>query len=87
MTPKELGYKMVEGMSVGTPGDQGSTIFPFALITLSLSGTRVDVVIPHIYHKMIQDPENRAKLVLAFKDELEIMGKHPEDWNGRVDIR
>lgn len=76
MTPKELGEKMVSGLSEDT--------LPFALVGIRKDGRRVEVIVPQVWQRMIQDPREREHIVAAIREQLEIMGKHPEDWNGQV---
>ena len=84
MTPKELADRMTTALPAPAGPRPEQQYFPFALLSLTLDGTHFHTIIPHIYHRMLQDPENRAKVVESFRHELEILGKHPEDWNGRV---
>lgn len=78
MTPQQLGAKMV--------GALPDVMYPLALLAIDLKGTRLELIIPHIYQRMLQDPRERETIIQFFREQLETMGKHPEDWNGRVRV-
>lgn len=79
MTPKQLGERMLSIVP--------ENAYPMALLTITTDGVRLDLIVPQVYQKMLQDPAERKKITDFVEEQLAILGKHPEDWNGRVHLR
>lgn len=78
MEPYDVGMRMVKAIPKGA--------YPLALVTLTLTGDNVTVLVPQVYQRMLQDPKKRAEIVDIFTEQLALFGKHPEDWNGKVRV-
>jgi len=87
MTPQALGLKMIEGIPAPEPGQpKEKMLYPFALVCISLDGTQLELIVPHIYHRLLQDAPSMKSIIDSITEEFRIMGKHPEDWNGRIRV-